>query len=86
MKTLDTAIQFACNATPAFTPARRKALSQIKWRMRFGLLYAGLKDLKCVLVSKDDPCCLLLDGRDNQDLKLRTYGAALGCAFEIEMA
>jgi hypothetical protein len=85
MQTLDTAIQSARAATPAFTPARRKALSKIKWRMRFGLLYAGLKGLKCVLVSKGDPCCLLFDGRDNQDLKLRTYGAALRCKFEIEM-
>ena len=61
------------------------ALKQIKWRLKYGLLYAGLDGVRCVLVADDDPRCQVFDGRDNEQMKARFYGALLNCKFEVEV-
>ncbi|HVI69726.1 MAG TPA: hypothetical protein VM581_04705 [Magnetospirillaceae bacterium] len=77
-------IAVACNNTPAFTKHRTKALSRIKWRLRYGLLYAGLDArLNCILTN--EPNAVVFDARDNEQSKLAFYGAALNCKFEVEL-
>lgn len=90
MTTLDERIEAAIKSTPAGTRKRGKALASVKWRLRYGLLCAGLDcsvpaNPQCVLVSPDDPRVQTFDGRDNENMKLAYYGAALGCKFEIEL-
>lgn len=88
MNALDGLIQSACASTEP-TKARRTALAGIKWRLRYGLLYAGLDPFEIVhpyrLVSADDPRCVIFDGRDNEELKTKWYGIHLGCKFEVEL-
>ncbi len=78
-------IENAIASTPDRSPARRKALSAITWRLRFGLLYAGLDGTQCVLVAQDDPRCQVFDGRDNEAMKAKYYSAVLGCPMEVEL-
>lgn len=66
-----------------------KNTAQIKfvgqaWRLKFGLLYAGLRGQNATpaLVSIDD--AEVFDSRDNPEMKARYYGAVLGCKFEVE--
>lgn len=85
MTSPQTRIDAACAGTEPRTRERNKALAGIKWRLRYGLLYAGLHGFKCVLVSADDQRCQIFDGRDNQDLKARFYDMDAGCKFEVEL-
>jgi len=88
MNTLTERIGHILNSTKPNTRQRRKLLSQIKWRLRYGLLYAGLSERMlegCILVSVDDPRCQIFDGRDNEDAKAKFYGALLNCKFEVEL-
>ena len=55
-----------------------------KWRLRFGLLVAGLDGLNCVLVDEDDPRVQIFDHRDNPELKQKFWSIILGCPLEIE--
>lgn len=58
----------------------------VKWRLRSGLLCAGLdRQLHCVLLAPDDPQVQIFDERDNEQAKAKFYGALLGCKFEIEI-
>jgi hypothetical protein len=54
------------------------------WRLKYGLLYAGLRGVmaKPVLVSGDE--AEVFDSRDNPEMKARYYGALLNCKFEVE--
>jgi peptidase E len=77
-------IAVACSNTPAFTKQRSKELSRIKWRLRYGLLYAGLDaQLNCILTDADN--AQIFDARDNEQMKRAFYGAALNCKFDVEL-
>jgi hypothetical protein len=54
------------------------------WRLKNGLLYAGLRGLAAtpVLVSSDE--AEIFDSRDNPEIKARYYNALLNCKFEVE--
>jgi hypothetical protein len=54
------------------------------WRLKFGLLYAGLRGAMAtpVLTSEDE--AEIFDSRDNPEMKARYYSALLGCKFEVE--
>lgn len=52
------------------------------WKLKSGLLYAGLNGLMAALVGPDD--AQVFDSRDNPEIKARFYGAVLGCKFEVE--
>lgn len=81
---LQTAIQTACQSTLPFTKERNKALSKVKWRLRSGLLYAGLgSNHECILT--DSGHAIVFDGRDNEELKLKFWQAATGYKFEVEL-
>lgn len=85
MKTIQSEINRACDSTKPFSKARSKALADVKWRLRCGLLYAGLNEsLDVVLVERG--AAQIFDGRDDQDLKQRFYRAASGYKFEVELA
>lgn len=79
---LTQAIITACEGTEPGR-ARLKALAKVNWRLRSGLLYAGLDGLRCVLTDKDN--ALVFDGRDSERTKLRFWQAATGYKFEIEL-
>lgn len=53
------------------------------WKLRFGLLCAGLgKNNEAALVEPDK--ALLFDARDNQELKRKFWTAILNVPFVIE--
>ena len=52
------------------------------WRLKSGLLYAGLNGMCAALVGPDD--AEIYDSRDNPEIKARFFGAILGCKFEVE--
>ncbi len=52
------------------------------WRLKSGLLYAGLNGLRAALVGPDN--AEIFDSRDNPEIKSRFYGALLNCKFEVE--
>jgi hypothetical protein len=54
------------------------------WRLRYGLLVAGLDGIDCVLVSEDDPRVQVFDSRDNPELKRKFWSIILGCPLEVE--
>lgn len=83
MNTLNERIEAACRETQPKTRARNTALAGVKWRLRAGLLYAGLRGLTAHLVSESD--ALVFDGRDNETQKARYFSAVLGCKFEVEL-
>jgi hypothetical protein len=56
----------------------------MKFRLKSGLLYAGLRGIECALVAIDD--ALVFDERDNGEAKAKFYGLMLGCKFEVECA
>jgi hypothetical protein len=77
-------IGVACSTTQPFTRERKLALSRIQWRLRYGLLYAGLDArLNCILT--DEANAVVFDARDNEQSKLAFYGASLNCKFEVEL-
>lgn len=82
-ETLTRQIKSACGSTQPFTKQRNKALASVKWRLRCGLLYAGLDGLEVVLVEQDN--AQVFDGRDNEAMKKRFYEAASGYKFEVEL-
>lgn len=53
------------------------------WKLKSGLLYAGLNGLMSALVGPDD--ALIFDARDNPEIKKRFYSAILNCKFEVEL-
>lgn len=58
---------------------------RVKWRLKYGLLVAGLDKTKCILVSPDDPRAVIFDGRDNPKVKALAYGMETGAKFEVEL-
>jgi len=52
------------------------------WRLKSGLLYAGLNGVLAALVGPDD--AQVFDSRDNPAIKARFYGALLNCKFDVE--
>lgn len=52
------------------------------WRLKSGLLYAGLNGIKAALVGPDD--AEVFDSRDNSEIKAKFYGLLLNCKFEVE--
>lgn len=81
---LETLIEVACSNTSEHSNERNKALARIKWRLRSGLLYAGLdRAQRCVLVGPDD--ALVFDGRDNEHAKAKYFSAVMGRQFEVEL-
>ena len=52
------------------------------WRLKHGLLYAGLNGLFCALVGPDD--AQVFDSRDNREFKRTFYSAVLKVPFEVE--
>ena len=52
------------------------------WRLKSGLLYAGLSGHRAALVGPDDAA--IFDSRDNPEIKARFFGALLNCKFEVE--
>jgi hypothetical protein len=53
------------------------------WRIKCGLLYAGINARKqAALVAPDD--ALVFDARDNRQIKLGFYSAMLGVKCEVE--
>lgn len=83
--TLQVKIQDAIKSTPDNSKQRRNALGQIEWRLCYGLLYAGLDGLTCVLVAQDDPRCCIFSALDNDQLKAKFFGVLLNCRFEMEL-
>lgn len=84
MTALTILLNSAIAGTSPQTTARRKALSLVKWRLRSGLLYAGVDSaFKAVLVGPDD--AMTFDGRDNEQAKLAYWQAMTGRTFEIEI-
>jgi len=84
MKTIQSEIRQACERTEPFTKERNKALAKIKWRLRCGLLYAGLgRQAACILT--DEAHALVFDGRDNEQTKLAYWQAVTGYKFEVEL-
>lgn len=85
--TLTTAIQGACDATPAFTRARRKALAAVKWRLRSpDGQYAGLDPrefYRCTLTDAEHAS--VFDGRDNEVMKCRYFSAVLKVPLTVEL-
>ena len=76
--TLAEQIEKACRSTEPQTKARNKALAGVKWRLR-GIRreFVGLdSQCRCAFVSESE--ALVFDGRDNEEMKLATYQAALG--------
>lgn len=55
-----------------------------QWRLRYGLLLAGLEGLTVVLVADGDPRVQLFDSRDNREAKRQFYSILMGCKFEVE--
>jgi hypothetical protein len=53
------------------------------WRLKSGLLYAGLNGLLAAFVGPD--AAEIFDSRDNPEIKARFYGALLNCKFEVEL-
>ena len=53
------------------------------WRLKSGLLYAGMNGLLAAFVGPDD--AMIFDSRDNPKIKTRFYGALLGSKFEVEL-
>jgi hypothetical protein len=61
-----------------------KAPESTQWRLRSGLLYAGLNDrCQCILTTADQ--AVVFDGRDNEQAKAAFYGQMLHTQFEIEL-
>lgn len=60
---------------------KNKSIGQT-WRLKSGLLYAGLNGMLAALVGPDD--AEVFDSRDNPEIKARFYGALLNCKFEAE--
>jgi len=57
--------------------------SSTKWRLKYGLLYAGLTSrFTAALVGPDD--ALVFNQDDNSELKRAFYEAVLGVKFEVE--
>lgn len=54
------------------------------WRLRYGLLVAGLDGLDCVLVAEDDSRAQVFDERDNPELKRKFWSIVLGVPLEVE--
>lgn len=54
-----------------------------KWKLKSGLLYAGLNGLQAALVGPDQAS--VFDSLDNQTLKSKFYSAVLGVPFEVEL-
>ncbi len=55
------------------------------WRLRYGLLYAGLDGHEIKLVSEDDPRVQVFDSRDNPKFKREFYSVLMRCPFEVEL-
>lgn len=81
-ETITQQIKAACGSTKPFTKERNKALASVKWRLRCGLLYAGLRGTEIVLVEQSS--AVVFDGRDNADLKRNFYQLVSGYKFEVE--
>ena len=54
------------------------------WKLKSGLLYAGLRGPAATPVLVADDNAEIFDSRDNPEMKARYYGAVLGCKFEVE--
>lgn len=53
------------------------------WKLKSGLLYAGLRGVLASLVGPDD--AQVFDSRDDPETKARFYGILLACKFEVEL-
>lgn len=81
MSILQSAIEQATSSTEAFTPARKKALKAIKWRMATeDGRFAGLDPVTfaCVLLPANSPHVQTFSAMDNEELKLRYWQSQLG--------
>lgn len=84
MKTLPERIADAIAATQPQSKARNKALAAIRWRLKSGLLYAGMDaQFSAALVGPDDAA--VFDARCCEKLKLAYWQAITGRTFEVEL-
>ncbi len=60
---------------------KQKVVGQT-WRLKYGLLYGGLKGLECVLVADSE--AQVFDSRDNRELKQKFWSAICGVPFTVE--
>lgn len=75
----------ACATTAPGTKARKHALASVRWVLASCTGYAALVDdpvviARCVIVD-DIADAQVFDGRDNEEVKARFYGAMLKTDF-----
>lgn len=84
MTPLQQRIAEACASTPPRTKARRQALASVQWVLGCASGYAALAADpvgRCVIVD-DIADAQVFDGRDNEEMKVRFFGAVLKTPFE----
>lgn len=83
---LESKIESVLATTPPRSKERRKALSQIKWRLKSGLLYGGTDG-----TFANKPCAvgpeeaIVFDGRDSEKLKATWWKVYTGLTFGVEL-
>lgn len=88
MKVIQDAIEKAMDATQPKTKERNRALAAVKWVLKcmtpFGVRYAGLNGMTCILVDRVNDA-QVFDGRDNETMKAHFWGIQLGQKLEATL-